>query len=270
MLIAIPRIQVVNFSKQMETGANKPWLVTCSDVAGKRDDYIIKFHNVLNRSIIREFAAGYMAACLEVKSPPIAIVDVPHILANSVTNLTLKERITISQGPHWGTRYLTGYVEFTIDTFIANGMIGEMIQLFAFDMLIQNQDRTTDGKQHGNPNLLIKGDDFVAIDHDKSFLCTDPIYQILPPNPWELRNENAAKRHVFHTRIRRYAEKNTLSFEPFIDKFKALPQHTITTMFEFMPATWRDKSYESSILKHLLAVQNNISRFSDGLLEVFA
>lgn len=149
-------------------------------------------------------------------------------------------------------------------------MINEMIQLFAFDMLIQNQDRTADGKQHGNPNLLVKGDEIVAIDHDKTFICTDPLYGFSPQEPWELRNENAAQHHVFNAKIRHFAEKHTLSFEPFLSKFEEMPQSILATMFEFMPTEWRDNDYETKILGHLISIQDNLSKFSDGLLEVFA
>lgn len=268
MLTAMPSVQVISFTKPMKTGANKPWLTMCRVNSDKRDEYVVKIHGILQRNIVKEYTAAYLATCLGIKTPPAAIIEIPNMLTDSVRDQSLQQALKAKPNPHWGTRYLAGYNELTNHTMISDSVIEDKLYLFAFDMLIQNIDRTVNGI--GKPNILVQGDEFVAIDHDKTFACTDPLARLNPSEPWELRGSNQASSHVFMGDIRKHAQDHNVSFSDFIGRLQSIPGTTIDSMFGRMPSSWRDNEYERHILEHLTKIRSNLPQFSRGLLEVFA
>lgn len=270
MTIPFPTVELISFQRPFSSGANKPWLVTCKTQNGDRAEYVLKFHTTLNRAVIREYAASFLATALKLKNPPATAVIVPPEMASTRTDPDLQSALSKLQNPNWGTLYFEGYQEFHEDIYIPKDRLEEVVKLFAFDMLIQNQDRTVMGKQHGNPNMLVNGDEYVLIDHDKTFLCTDPIAKLMLPPPWELRREQFPHKHLFYQKIRQWAEGFPIDFNPFLEEYSKIPDTALTQMFEQMPESWRNDEYEADILKHLFLVKQNLDKFSDELLEVLA
>lgn len=268
MSIAIPTVHVVSFVKPMRTGANEPWLTLCKDEHDNRDEYVVKFHGVLHRNIIKEYAAAYLAACLNVRTAPAAFIEVPEKLVQNIHDTALRQKLEAKPNPHWGTKYLVGHKELTIDETISDGMISNKIRLFAFDMLIQNFDRTTNGI--GKPNILVQGDEFVAIDHDKTFSCTDFLTRSSGLEPWQLRGSHEELSHVFKTSIYRYGQSYNVSFAEFVNDLASIPNTTLDSMFNRMPPRWHDQEYEQHILYHLNKIRSNLPKFLRGLEEVFA
>lgn len=104
-----------------------------------------------------ELISSYLARHFGILRPDPAAVRLHPDLVKwlVVQRRDLAHIVSNSPGLNFGTRLLTDLPEAMVDS---------AAQIFAFDALIENDDRSRD-----NPNLLARGDDLFAIDHESAF-----------------------------------------------------------------------------------------------------
>ena len=179
---SIPSVQACVFMGRLENAATKPLLFDCFDRNGNGATYVVKFHGKLGTGIQSEFLAASIGYHLGVPIPPIAIVEIRQALVNALP-VDQIEYIP-KPGLHFGSFHRTeGFSTIGREFQIPTHLLPHATTIFAFDMLIQNPDRSHHAEA-GKPNILCNGEELAAIDHEKAFSF---LKDILPsPPPWEL------------------------------------------------------------------------------------
>ena len=144
--------------------------------------------------------------------------------------------------------------------------VGGALEIFAFDMLIQNVDRSC-GKHGGKSNLLTDGTRFCMIDHEKAFSFLDLIGT--SPLPWELRNQAWVSDHLLFGQLRRHA-RSGVSFDSFLAKLSQLSDDCLGHAVNGVPPAWDDGISISRMIEHIRVVRNNMPLFERGLREALA
>ena len=141
------------------------------------------------------------------------------------------------------------------------------INIFAFDMLIQNVDRAAHPGA-GKPNLLDDGDQVAIIDHEKAFSFLMAIGE--PPPPWKLRGLPFVNAHLFFHTAARCAKDDSVCFRDFLARVETISSNYLSQLVSEIPENWRNPEKVDKIVSHLMVVRENISRFERGLLEALA
>lgn len=255
-MTSIPRLQAVHFHRMMSSGRTTPGLFDCQSVEGVVNAYVVKFRS--KSAVLREHFAATLGKLLKIPIPPTAIVSIDAQFAALDPALTF---LATDPGPHFASEHLTGgYNNFSGAYAPPETLLPQVIDIFAWDMLIQNADR-----RKGNSNLLFDGQRFAVIDHELA-LSFELLIGALPP-PWELKNSRLAKDHIFFAFLHSKIEER--SFDPFLARFATVSDSILEEIIQQAPAEWHNARFVSKALEHLRQVRDNLDRFKRGLVEVF-
>lgn len=262
----IPRVQARVFTGRIKNAATKPLLFDCLDGNGDVSTYVVKFHGKLGTGIQSEFLAAGIGHHLGVPIPPIATVEISQALVDALP-LDGIEYIP-KPGLHFGSFHLTeGFSTIGRDFQIPTHLLPHATAIFAFDMLVQNPDRSHH-TEAGKPNILCNGEELAAIDHEKAFSFLKDI--LSSPPPWDLRGYPFVKKHVFFPTLIRQARNEQISFQPFLTRLETLTETVFQELVAPMPQVWYNQVDVDRIQAHMESVRQNLPAFKRGLLEVFA
>ncbi|MEI4473346.1 HipA family kinase [Frigidibacter sp. MR17.24] len=216
------------------------------------------FHNILER----EWMAGRLASALGLPCAESCQVRVsPEVIATISDNL-LREQLgmgpevlfgSVSAGPQWNL--------WTPAVPKRRAAAPVMAEIFLFDTLVDNFDRS----EH-SPNLLMRGDDFLMIDHGEAFQSAAGAggHEDLSVKPWlpgRLQNVEGFDQHIFWPRL---SQKDLPEFEGAAAGWRGLPEGTFAAIAAEIPACWstatvnRIVDYLSEGVENLAAVLANI------------
>ncbi len=267
-MIEIAKVIAATYMDVKGTGRNRPCIFHCVDQENKSEEYIVKFYGAIRELVICEVSAALLGQALGINIPDIAIVYADQRLAQFIRDGEARENFKKEPGPHFGSHNLkNGYSVMSSGYNLANESLLEALNIFAFDMLIQNMDRTASGFT-GNSNILYKGHKLYAIDHELSFSFINVLGG--SPEPWKLRGSELVTRHVFYLPLRKHSESNEISFSKFLEKLAAMPDEYMENVMQALPSEWYNERYAEKIIAHISLIRRNIERFHKGLLEVFA
>lgn len=165
----LPQIQALEFVRLMTTGANKPHLILgrCTNTAVK-SEYVLKpkyGERMSPEACARELVAAFIAKEIDLPVADPAIITIEEdIYVKSLIGKDVYLSASKSVGYNFGTKYVSEYPELTQSKDISKGLEDKIKQLFFFDMMIQNSDRTIQ-----KPNCLSNGKDLVFFDHELAF-----------------------------------------------------------------------------------------------------
>ena len=129
----------------------------------------------------------------------------------------------ITEGVYFGTRYITGGIDFTddvkhkIETWTKEN-------IFAFDALIWNVDRTPRKK-----NLFLANDTIYLIDHELSLSIRRSFDDYIRSNDWVFLVKNPkGDKHLFFNDLSTANKKDKLMFEQFAENLRTLKPELLT------------------------------------------
>ena len=135
-------------------------------------------------------------------------------------------------------------------------------EIYLFDTIIQNWDRCAP-----NPNLLVKGEKLLMIDHGEAFveatgLDAERDHHALP---WKVGGvENHVGEYEMHPLWPKLRPKNRIDFIAAADRWKALPDDVFTLIAADVPDCWnkvtalRIAAYMAEAVENVNAIVNNI------------
>ncbi|MDH2327827.1 ATP-dependent protease ATP-binding subunit [Cereibacter sp. SYSU M97828] len=129
-------------------------------------------------------------------------------------------------------------------------------EIYVFDTIIQNWDRSS-----ANPNLLVKGDRFLMIDHGEAFVeaTADEAERDYTPVPWTLGGvvnyEGEYEMHPLWSKLR---PKNRVDFVAVADRWKALPDDIFALIAADVPECW-SKVTASRIVAYMTEAMENMN-----------
>lgn len=164
----LPVYEAIQVIKVMPGGSTKPWLIRVA-VDGKPKNYVVKLfkeEQVENASAVaNEVFASVLAAEFDLKCPKAALINFSD---SFYSNLTLEQRKELNVKDHrikFGCEYIEGVSAYS-DKVSCNPY--EIESIYAFDLMLANWDRRIK-----KPNILIKGSNYILIDHDVGCQITE-------------------------------------------------------------------------------------------------
>lgn len=271
LVIDVPRVRASDFIRliKQEVARTQPGIFECFIEGEGYSDFVVKFRHKMGRFILCEFVSSVLGIRLGLHVPQVAIVEIDNRLSEYISDTDLSNALISDPGPHFGSMLVSGQYKVPLPGMpLPERLIPQAIDLFAFDMLIQNPDRTF-YRDRGKPNLLTDDQRLVVIDHDLSFSFLATIEET--PKPWKLRDGDLAIHHIYYSALNSFANDNAISFEGFIERMCSVTKEEVGLLLNSIPLTWIiESNWPKEIALYIEYVQDNADNFNHGLLEVFA
>lgn len=161
-------LDAIEFKRRLAYGHSRPGVFLCQDGAGSALDCVTKFTSESFRgahSRLYEAVASKLAEHFEIRTPPPVVVRLDESLADALAfDPEVATTIRRNTGLNFGTEYRAGYTTWPQDRPIPFALRTAASDIFAFDALIDNGNRTAD-----NPNLLANSSELLVLDHELAF-----------------------------------------------------------------------------------------------------
>jgi len=259
--------EAINFDKIIESGGSTyPWLVVVIDSDMKPCKYVVKLftERQMNQQnpIAKEIFGNILARELGLSVPEFALVN----FGDSFCQTLESENINILNNKHRGLKFGCEYIDSAAIVNINNQKVFwksyDIGSIFAFDNLIGNIDR---GGARNKPNLLIKNEDFILIDHEQIFtfaddenFYNDTIITDFRKGIWRYN----AQQHLFFSILRslKNEEKENI-FDTFHEHLNYLDVNSLNSSVQFLSKNNLSVGNYSLIKDYLTEIKTNSGKF---------
>ena len=262
----LPIIEALNGIQQFDSGTTQPMLIrgVCTKT-GAKSDYVVKYRNSPRMSVnssINEIVAAFIARELDLKVVEPAIINVTDLFVETLRGKDGYKHASNSIGLNYGSKLVTGYMEFIRNQKLNENQFAAAQQIFAFDIFISNPDRGPQEKQ----NLFTDGKNVVIFDHELAFSFLRDIF-FKNPTPWIIteNDRNLIKKHFFYNSLR----ENEHNFDDFVEGFKVIDENFWTITNALIPEEW-EHSQIAEIKTNLSALIEHRKVFLDELYKVLS
>lgn len=243
----------------MTTGRTAPALFSCYDGHSGTAEYVVKFHGKIAGGAVSELLASELGKLLNIPVADGVVVEVDDRLGNVIPDLAAGLRSGV--GPHFGSKHHSGgFGVFSSNYAVPGDLVPVAIDIFAWDMLLQNPDR-----RKSNPNLLCNGSQFLVIDHELACAFEALIGEC---DPFRLRGTQLERDHVLRFAFIRHIDPTL--FDGFTSRLATLELRRVEDLVGALPATWCYPRRTDAILAHFAAVLADVDKFKDSLLGIFS
>ena len=198
----LDRITAVRFDRPIKTGKTRPCQLVGQRTDGEEIEVIAKFSAGCERHVgglVAEAIAGMLAADLDLPVPEPFLVSFDEGFVDLVqmTEPDLVSLLRSSAPVAFGSANLPpGFITLPLEKAIPSSLRQQALEIFAFDVLIQNPDR-----RPVNPNCLSNGNELAIFDHELAFMIEGIIGWCPPWEPGGLRGFDGPGNHVFFSGI---------------------------------------------------------------------
>jgi hypothetical protein len=219
----LPLYTAINIEKApLVGGSTQPCLLLATDYNGNLvGSYVVKIFKQRNIEQIngtaKEVYANVLAKHFDIAVPTAALIEVDQWLINALKQLPEYKNWDITEGVYFGTKYISGGIDYS-DALNQNIEIWEKENIFAFDALIRNIDRTP-----RKTNLFLAGDTVYPLDHELSLHITNTFDHYLSQKDWTFLVANPkGGKHLFFNDLREFNQKRKITFDQFSDNLRTL------------------------------------------------
>ncbi len=221
----------------------------------KKSEYVVKLkvgETMDDSANLRELMAAFIAMEMDIPVIEPAAVEISTEFVNTVDDITVKQRLQDSIGLNFGSTYIPDYPTISLAS-LPEKLIHFAQEIFAFDVLIQNLDRTK-----RKPNMLTNGEEIVALDHEKAFGFSFASFIPVPFNIWEMNNDQ--KKWIYSHILYPYIKGKKFDFNEFTKKMLKLNDPFWSKAYQLIPDTWKTQQYDT-IKDRLISFINNRNQF---------
>jgi hypothetical protein len=254
----VPRLIATAYLRKLTSGKTKPAIFRCEHENGDpAGEFVVKFKSGVNFGVAGltcELVAALTGQFLGIPMPQAGLIAIDAALGGVLPNsdAEVAEAIRKSAGVNFGTQFLTGgFRTWPVDMAIPLSLLQVAAEIFAFDALIQNPDRRFD-----NPNVLTRGEEIFAIDHESAFSFIYAIGQAEPA--WKVANFTFLESHVFYQGLK----GRRVEIDRFAGALRAISDDDILGWSAAVPIEWKTE-HLTTILEHLRAVRDHATEFAD-------
>lgn len=257
----LPIIYPTEIVDVMESGANKPVHIRGFDVATQvKEEYVVKILASERMgdpaAAMRELLAAFIAKELDIPVAEPVVINLGNDFADLPGDAALKQRFYKSMGLNFGTRHVgVGFQVFALLSSFPVKLLAQAQDLIAFDLLIQNPDRTKE-----KPNMLTDGTHLVAIDHELAFSFDKILFA--PVNLWQQTGD--LRRWINELVLLSAVKGLAYNFDDFSMRMDNLNDHFWERAEELIPVPWMHDSFQS-IKSKMLGFINQRKEFIDEL-----
>ena len=218
------------FEKVMGSGLTQPCLLVCENEAGEEVEVVAKLRShpqIMPGGLLAEAVASLLALDLDLPVQTPYRIAIERAFADTVPDAGLRAVFQKSEGLNFGcAKWAPGCTIWPRDKTPSRDMKQSLMEVFAFDGLIQNPDR-----RQTNPNCAFLGNDLVLFDHESAF---SQFMDIVPVVPWEACGLGFLKDHIFFHALR----GGNLALERFQGALEAIGEARIDDYIQSIPAEW--------------------------------
>jgi HipA-like kinase len=156
-----------------------------------------------------------------------------------------------SLGYNYGSGYIKNYQVLPVNQPLNSSQLSYAQTVFAFDVLIQNPDRTVD-----KPNMLTNRKEIIILDHELAFSFIFDL--VTNPNPWIIKQANLT--WINHHYLLPKIKGKEFDFEKFSKRIGYLDDNFWETSWNLIPENWRRDQFET-IKNHFTAISENKAAF---------
>lgn len=258
----------IAFDKKIESGGSTyPWIVTVLNHKKQPIKYVVKLFTerqmVQQNPIAKEVFGNILAKEFELYVPEIALVNFGDDFCQTLS----LENIKTLNNKHNGLKFGSEYIDSAAIVNISNQKNAfwksyDIGSIFAFDSLIGNLDR---GGARNKPNLLIKNEDFILIDHEQIFtfaddenIYNDAIITDFRKGSWRYN----AQQHLFFPFLKslKNSEKENI-FDTFHEHLSHLNFNLLDNSINFLIENNLPMGNYPLIKNYLAEIKNDSGRF---------
>ena len=193
-------LTAIRFEKVVSSGRSQPCLLVCENEAGEEVEVLAKLREhpqIMPGGLLAEAVAALLALDLDLPVQTPYRIAIEKAFADTVPDAALRTVFQKSQGLNFGcAKWAPGYTIWPRDKVPSKDMKQSLMEIFAFDGLIQNPDR-----RQANPNCAFLGNNLLIFDHESAF---SHFLSILPVFPVGSRWIGLSQRpHLFPRAARR-------------------------------------------------------------------
>lgn len=248
-------IKANTYLRRIESGVSKPLILKCNN-RGVECEYVVKLKTKSDNGILGlsfEIIATRLAQKLDIDTPDIAVVEITEEFANSIEKIDIKNEVINNLGLNFESKFNLGNTTWLRGQSITNNIKQPALNTFMFDAMIQNPDRTYD-----KPNILMRKDNIILIDHEKGFSFVRAILNKL--EPWEVSKLSFLRDHIFYSGLKSKSEDLIVYFNSMEKRLDDIKDYEIDELFLEIPEEW-GKDYQTDIKDHLMKIINNSDKF---------
>lgn len=244
------------------SGRTRPALVGCDLPEGGEVECVVKMgghHESADHQPVCEIVAALLALDLGLPvAEPLLVEVTPEFVQRGIpaANQEARRRCGLATGLSFATRHLPpGYSAIPNRKPPPRTLLPVLAELYAFDGLIQNVDRTAP-----NPNCLVNGDDFSFFDHDQAFGFLLDIFG--PGSVSAIDSYGWLRTHFAHPHLPRERKL----FNRLEGAWEAITSDTLATYRALLPDAWPGKmKYFHGIESYLGDVSLNLAKALDAI-----
>ncbi len=261
----IEELKFVGIQSRLVGGSTMPIVIKAEDQSGTINPYVLKLYKAdyvsKNFSVAKEILVSELAAQFNLPVPKYGIIDFDtNLLSTEYEADFLKE---LKPGYKFCNFYHEGtllYTDSLKSSFLKNY---DLELVFAFDNLILNTDR---GGFRNKPNLLLKDEDFLLIDHEQSLHFFDN-HALSKALDFGLKFDTYFyKKHIFYKALKSRKPKNQI-FGEFDEYLKTLDLSFLNPLFLDFETYGIDHGEKSIIFAYLQWCKLNRSKIIKSLNE---
>ncbi len=203
-------------------------------------------------SLFRELFGNLLARELGIGTPAPALVNLAPEFVKAIKPF-LPHSVPLHAGLGVGCEYFrSGFTNVMPDAFLPDELLAQAALIYAFDLLVQNPDRT-----RLKPNSAWRAGSLIAFDFELSFSFLMLIGQVA--EPWEFSKHGIATTHLFRHALR----DRKIDWQPFVNAVSSLTKRRLEAMLKEFPSTWCGQT--AQVVEHLLAVKRQSRKLTAEL-----
>ncbi len=260
-------VTAIRFDGRAQSGRTVPCRLTCEADDGAEVEVVAKLSDGCDRKVtalVMEAIAAMLASDLDLPVPePFLVAWEPEFIA-ALPDETVAAMARRSSPVAFGSKHLPpGYTSWPTGKAIPKDAIATAAEIFAFDALIDNDDR-----RPVNPNCLFSGSSLAIYDHEMAFPSTEGIIGWRPP--WEtgsLQSFKQAPRHLFSAQLC----GKEVNFDRLAGAWLAITDERLTAYRVALPHEWNSAGqYADQALRYIGQVRDNIEAALQEVRRVIA
>lgn len=250
----LPHVWATAAHEELLNSANQPLIITGIDVqSGLKGDYIVKLNaseRMHKEARLRELLGAFMAMELVLDVVEPAIITITQQFVDNQLGKPFYHKTLMSLGLNVGSKYLKGFTTLENNIQLTPQQEVAAQSIFAFDLLIQNNDRN-----YEKPNMITNGKQLIMLDHELAF----GFHLVLPffrnNEPWKFPESEIGwvKKHCLLKRLK----GNYDGLDQFSDVMVNINPAFWVKAKELIPDEWFDpeifetiKAHVDSIIEH--------------------
>ena len=237
-------LTATRFEKVMGSGLTQPCLLVCENEAGEEVEVVAKLRGhpqMMPGGLLAEAVASLLALDLDLPVQTPYRIEIGQAFAATVPDAALRSVIQKSEGLNFGcAKWAPGYTIWPRDKTPSREMKQGVMEIFAFDGLIQNPDR-----RQTNPNCAFLGSSLLIFDHESAF---SHFMDILPVAPWKAGGLGFLKDHIFFQALR----GGNLALDRLQGALEAIDEARIAAYVDAVPSEWNGQATTGEKIKTYL------------------